>query len=87
MAVKLEWSAHLSDILNGRDVPIAVVGKLQELQVVEASGVVGLSAHAQDLWGVSQASEIRRGYPRIWHTHKNVCAATAARTPRGFTSG
>ena len=62
MAATLELSATLSEILNAQEMPVLVIEKLREINVVEVADfatliltrrleciAVGLSAHAQEL--------------------------------------
>ena len=49
MALNVELSAPLRQILKDRDCPGGVIGELRELQVVELADFAGLAARAQDL--------------------------------------
>ena len=49
MELNVELSARLHQILTYPDCPVGVIGKLRELQVVEAADCAWLAAHAQDV--------------------------------------
>ena len=49
MALIIELSVRLRQILTDRDFPVGVIGKLRDLQVVEAADFAGLAANARDI--------------------------------------
>ena len=49
MAIAIELSARLAEILNSHEVHVVAIGKLREIKAVDVADFVGLAAHAKDL--------------------------------------
>ena len=78
MAIALELSTRLAEILNDQEVPVLVIEKLRELKVVEVGDfatliltrrlecdTLGLAANAQDLCDLHQLLKLEEVAPEV----------------------
>ena len=65
MAIALELSARLAEILNAQEVPAIVIEKRREIKAVDVADFAGLAAHARDLGGFFQLLKLADFSPEV----------------------